>query len=142
MSSKKQQRAYVKKSYQKHRATRLAYALEYRKQNKELLASKQSEHIKKHPKIRRNMHLKCRYGITLVEYNELLRRQNYRCPICSRTQRQAKRKFKHPLCVDHDHKTYTVRGLLCDACNNGIGRFSDNIEWLAKAIQYLRRNTL
>jgi hypothetical protein len=41
------------------------------------------------------------------------------------------------LSIDHCHETGKVRGLLCDACNTGIGRFSDQVDLLQKAIDYL-----
>ncbi len=41
------------------------------------------------------------------------------------------------LCVDHDHKTNQIRGLLCVNCNAGLGQFKDKVQFLAKAIVYL-----
>lgn len=39
--------------------------------------------------------------------------------------------------VDHCHETGTIRGVLCQKCNVGIGQLGDNLEGLQKAIQYL-----
>jgi hypothetical protein len=46
-------------------------------------------------------------------------------------------KNRNNFSIDHDHNTGIVRGLLCHACNVGLGHFSDNIELLQKAIKYL-----
>ncbi len=39
--------------------------------------------------------------------------------------------------VDHCHTSGKVRGLLCYNCNNGLGRFKDDIIVLKKAVDYL-----
>jgi hypothetical protein len=74
------------------------------------------------------------YGITLEQYQELLISQNNGCAICGRTEEPDGRR----LAIDHDHQTGDVRGVLCNNCNNGLGSFSDNIEQMLKAIDYLK----
>lgn len=39
--------------------------------------------------------------------------------------------------VDHDHVTGKIRGLLCNACNRGIGLLGDSTLKLTKAIEWL-----
>lgn len=41
------------------------------------------------------------------------------------------------LCIDHNHTTGLVRGVLCDHCNKGLGLFRDNPKYLKSAINYL-----
>src|SRR5262245_17713190 len=81
-------------------------------------------------KSQRKDHLKYYYGITVEEYNAILARQNGCCRIC-------KRKVKGNLCVDHDHKTGKVRGLLCRTCNPGCGHLRDDPKLARIAADYL-----
>lgn len=73
------------------------------------------------------------YGLTKVEL-ELLLAQNEGCGICGTT--EWGRGPKGPQ-VDHDHATGAVRGVLCNNCNNGLGRFNDDPALLLKAVAYL-----
>lgn len=40
-------------------------------------------------------------------------------------------------CIDHCHNTGNYRGLICNDCNLGLGRFKDDINNLRLAIDYL-----
>ena len=75
-----------------------------------------------------------KYGITPRIYNELFDKQDGCCAICGVHQSE----LPYTLCIDHDHITGKVRGLLCNNCNTGIGRFKDREELLEKALNYLR----
>ncbi len=81
--------------------------------------------------------LRKQYGLTHYVFDDILRWQNYKCPICLRSFDND----KLTPCVDHNHvsEEKEVRGCLCKTCNQGIGMFSDNIQILQNAIEYLER---
>lgn len=74
-----------------------------------------------------------RYKITVEEYDEMYDKQYGRCAICGIHQSELERVF----CVDHNHKTGKVRGLLCNDCNSILGYCKENISILSKSIVYL-----
>lgn len=83
-----------------------------------------------------------RYGLSLNEYNDLLLKQNNKCAICKEpeTVKDSRTKTIKSLSIDHDHATNKVRGLLCNMCNTGLGRFRDNIDLMTAATNYLMSN--
>jgi len=81
--------------------------------------------------LNRKYRLRAKYGMSLEEYDALFAEQLERCAIC-REKQQYKR-----LAVDHDHLTGEIRGLLCENCNAGLGRFMDDRLLLARAAEYL-----
>ena len=126
------------------------YMAEWRSQNREYLrdassrrwrqmsdeekARKRELDLKRYhaaPEVARDKLLRRKYGITQAEYDTMLAAQGGACAICGSIEP------KRILAVDHHHGTGAVRGLLCDSCNNGLGRFRDNPEVLARAIAYL-----
>jgi hypothetical protein len=90
--------------------------------------SKEYRHIKK------DKDLQSTYGIDLATYNQMLVTQGRRCKICQTPQGDLKR----AMCVDHDHSTGKVRGLLCDTCNRSLGLLKDNVNILTRAVDYLQ----
>jgi len=80
-----------------------------------------------------------RYDMTRQGYDRMLAAQGGMCRIC-RTDRPGTKsgRGRTPrFCVDHDHRTGRVRGLLCRSCNSGIGHLQDDPSILARAIAYL-----
>lgn len=79
-----------------------------------------------------------RYGITKYTYDTYYSEQQGRCAICkqSETAKTPSGSIRK-LCVDHNHETHEVRGLLCHACNTLIGLSGENFERLLKAACYV-----
>lgn len=88
-------------------------------------------------RIMRKAHLKRRYGISVVEYDEMAKQQEYKCAICGRPEESHDDLTNKTLCVDHNHKTGNVRGLLCRHCNILIGHMNDEPNIVDLAKQYL-----
>lgn len=92
----------------------------------------------RYPERRIESIMKCKYGIGFKEYNSLMESQGEKCAICGAPPVIRPHSTRKTLCIDHDHETGTVRGLLCRQCNHGIGLFADNPEILERAASYLR----
>jgi len=86
----------------------------------------------RNPDYYKDADLRKKFGISLEQYRELERKQDYKCAVCHKEPGSKK------LAVDHNHKTGENRGLLCGRCNLGLGWFEDSIELLEMAIQYLK----
>lgn len=93
---------------------------------------------------RRKQRIKRRYGLTPESVEELLQAQGGKCAICrvpliSPFIAEDDGTKVRPV-VDHNHRDGHVRGLLCPACNTGLGQFEDNPKIVKKAYQYLKRD--
>lgn len=91
-----------------------------------------SWHNSKSQTYKRDRRLKIEHGITQAEYQDMHEKQEGLCAIC-----RTPEKMNRLLCVDHDHTTGKLRGLLCNRCNVSIGQFEDSSELLQNAINYL-----
>jgi len=67
-----------------------------------------------------------KYGITSEEHDTVM--SPGKCEVCGSTER---------LCIDHDHASGAVRGLLCNDCNLSLGHAKDNPIILQGLIDYL-----
>jgi hypothetical protein len=84
----------------------------------------------------RHRTLRSRYGIDHDEYEAMYDAQDGRCAICRGKRPGAGKAY---FCIDHDHRTGEVRGLLCWDCNVALGKFKDDPALLMKAAAYIER---
>ena len=114
-----------------------------RKRNRERMrgirAGISQEEKQKTWKTKRDYFLTHKFGITTKDYDRMLIEQNNCCAICFSTYTGDKRSKNFH--VDHCHATEKVRGLLCSACNKGLGLFSESEQKLKSAIEYVRKWT-
>ena len=72
------------------------------------------------------------HGLTYAERQAFIEEHGSCCEICGGTE---------TLRVDHDHDTEELRGLLCQDCNLGLGKFKDDEKLLEIALAYLRKSS-
>lgn len=91
---------------------------------------------KRNPLGVRNREFRRKYGISLAEKEERLARQGGRCEAC----RTAAPKGRYGnWCMDHNHKTGALRGVLCSPCNTVLGMCEEDPERLSGLIKYLEK---
>ena len=125
---------------------RRAYGRAYMRKQRENPEKKEEMLAKQRDWRKRNMNgdrnrdrqYRCRYGISLKEYNEILEDQKGTCVLCDAT--TAYKQKGKSLHVDHCHDSNKVRGLLCSACNTTLGRIEHmgGVSWLKRVAKYIR----
>ena len=130
LSQKKRKRYLTHLWYLKHKKKRLIDQRIWNRKNRKYKNKRARLWNKNNPDKAKNIKLKNRYGITLIQFNRMLKIQNNKCLICL-----ASRK----LVVDHDHKTGKVRGLVCVRCNVRLYVF-DNNKLFKRFIKYIKGN--
>lgn len=105
-------------------------------------ARKRAEKKKHTPEYKlyyKKKYLRDSFNLSIEEYNELFRFFNGNCGICGMNQSDLNR----PLCIDHNHISNEIRGLLCNPCNMALGQFKcdKGPELLINAINYLNQKT-
>ena len=72
------------------------------------------------------------YGVTKATVDHIRMHQSNRCAICDCELTNIK------TCLDHNHKTMLIRGLLCSSCNSLIAFAKEDTKILEAAIKYLQ----
>lgn len=77
-----------------------------------------------------------RHGVDSKWYAAKLAEQGNGCALCGGGPTVKDERY---LCVDHDHATNKVRGLLCKKCNTLLGYMENNPGWVDRALAYLAK---
>jgi len=108
----------------------------YYRANKDRINAASKAKYHSDPERKSNYHRKRAYKMTNEELEEFLTAHKGLCDICGVD--GDLQGFKS-MCIDHDHVTGKVRGLLCRRCNLGL-HFIENLEWASKADAYLKQH--
>lgn len=142
--------SYCRPCANKRRAARgtkpevaLAASRRYNETHRELLAARRAARLAADITIKfadADAHLYRKYGITRQEWGQMIIEQDYCCAVCRMPldlESSTRANTSVKTCVDHDHDTGMVRGILCDFCNKGLGMFHDDVRLLEAAVGYL-----
>jgi hypothetical protein len=146
LANREKRLADAKRNHDENREARLAQRQARRRDPVAGPALRAYENAKKarwvaaHPEeakaMHRRAHEKARlatHGLTPESYAAMLVAQEGACAIC-------RREFDQRPCIDHDHETGAVRGLLCRPCNSAIGLLRDDTAAMLRAVEYLGRS--
>lgn len=81
-----------------------------------------------------------KYGIDLGGFDVLWIAFKGKCGVCTNDltmPTQTRGQKLSAACIDHNHTTGNIRGLLCGACNRAIGLLQDDKDVVYSAYEYL-----
>lgn len=80
--------------------------------------------------------LRWRFGLSPEDYEKMRADQKDLCSICGQPDPRQR------LAVDHDHATGKIRALLCESCNQALGKMKDSPALLRAAADYIERHAV
>lgn len=140
------------KQYASNKPKAIIDAAKWKRANRERVSKLEKESREKNPekykkwrkdfcdkhRERLNKEAVCRnVGLDVNDYEKMLIAQDNKCAICRSGETRVMREKVMRLCIDHDHNTGRIRGLLCHNCNSGLGKFGDSPDLLTLAAIYL-----
>lgn len=84
-------------------------------------------------KVSRKSYIKQTFKISIEQYEDMKKSQNYCCAICGKNEKECHRSLR----LDHNHINGKIRKFLCNNCNLLIGHSFESIDILKKSIEYL-----
>ena len=116
-------------------ARQKASVRKYAEQHRAELAAAQRARARANPVKVQRILWKSAYGLSDEQCDKAMALTN--CPLCDKSFDAIFARGKHARCIDHDHVTGDVRGVICKKCNTMLGQAEDNPQILRRGIQYL-----
>ena len=105
-------------------------------------AEYQKKWRERNPRNAKSADLKRHFGITIDDYERMLKEQGGVCAICKEVCKDTNAAgLPRHMPVDHCHKTGKIRAILCGKCNKGLGAFRDDPDLLMEAAAYLEAHS-
>lgn len=82
------------------------------------------------------------FNMTVEQYNQMFIDCNNLCEICNKPEKMIVLGIPKRLCVDHNHTTGMVRGILCGTCNLQIGMIQEDIERIKQGNSYFNTDQI
>ncbi len=135
MSKYKQDPSYTRSYYLKNKERIDKRNNAYMIKNKAVRMKQQAEYRESNPLVKKDYYQKNkeqlaakRFGISLEEYQALIKESEGVCYIC---------KTEAKLHIDHNHTTGKVRKLLCRLCNTALGMIKENHQTALNLAAYI-----
>jgi Recombination endonuclease VII len=113
----------------------------WNKQNKDKYNShKRTSGKKTYRTTGKALSLRWKHGLSLEDYNKMLKEQNGVCAICSRPEWMTVKGTLRQLAVDHRHITNKIRALLCGSCNKALGLLQENPIVIQSMLNYINKH--
>jgi hypothetical protein len=112
-----------------------AASQKYRSEHLEEIREKDRQAYYEHKIEFRERQLKRKYGMTISDWEKLFDSQGRKCAVLGC---RAEISGGHGWCVDHNHETGKVRGIICQRCNHALSYLESQLfdSWQ----EYLKRS--
>lgn len=138
INTKLSKKEYDRLYYSEHKEERKESAKTWRKHNMEksrVIHRKSSNRYYKENKDQlENKRLLKVYGLSKEDRDILFESQENKCAIC-----KSNTSGKPGFSIDHNHKTGSIRGILCNTCNLILGQLNDDTSILESMLLYLKK---
>jgi hypothetical protein len=113
------------------------YATDWYAKNKKKANAWSKAYHTANPNANHKKNLKIVFGLTLEDYEGMLKSQNGVCYLCKKPESMKRKGKTMRLSVDHCHSTGVNRKLLCKSCNSALGYAKDDPLLLRRMADYL-----